>query len=568
MKVELTVNGKDVTADVEDRTLLVHFLRDTADLTATNIGCDTTSCGACTVLLDGESVKSCTVLAAQADGRVGDHARGPGLRRPARCTRCSGRSTTSTGCSAVTARPAWSWRSSPCSRRTRRRPRPRSATGLEGNICRCTGYHNIVKAALARGLGGRSSDPSRVYLCPRHVRGRGPRAGGRARRGRQVPGRRPLAAAADEAAVRLADRAHRPRPGHRAVLRPRRGHLRGDRRDDQAPRRRPRRRCCCRTSRCSRTRRRPWATRRSGTAARSAARSRTRTRPPTCRPRCSRSTRPSWSAARPASRSVPAAEFFKGIFETALEPGELLTEIQVPEAGQPGRVVVPEVQQAGDRLRDRRRGRPGHVGRAGQHGLDAAAGRRRGVGARRPAPRSPTRPPTPPRAPTPARTSTRARPTASTSPASWSGAPWRKPPPGRSAADSRHASGAGWPVHPAPLVSPPRPASLSRRRPRAGRRSRLDTAPVRAPAVATECVAPCGGQWKGEVAQQARQAAPVPDAVAVVPGERGSGHPGVPRAVAVVPGVVRPGAGHGAVHPRRAPPGRRSPGAGGSAPAT
>ena len=69
MKVDLTVNGKEFTADVEDRMLLVHFLRDVADLTATNVGCDTTSCGACTVLLDGESVKSCTVLAAQVSGQ-------------------------------------------------------------------------------------------------------------------------------------------------------------------------------------------------------------------------------------------------------------------------------------------------------------------------------------------------------------------------------------------------------------------------------------------------------------------------------------------------------------------
>ena len=64
----MTVNGGRLEAEVADRTLLVHFLREVAGLTATNVGCDTSSCGACTVLLDGQSVKSCTVLAAQADG--------------------------------------------------------------------------------------------------------------------------------------------------------------------------------------------------------------------------------------------------------------------------------------------------------------------------------------------------------------------------------------------------------------------------------------------------------------------------------------------------------------------
>src|ERR1700721_2486115 len=69
MKFTLTVNGEARTADVEPRLLLVHFLRDVLGLKAANIGCDTTSCGACTVLLDGQSVKSCTVLAVQADGQ-------------------------------------------------------------------------------------------------------------------------------------------------------------------------------------------------------------------------------------------------------------------------------------------------------------------------------------------------------------------------------------------------------------------------------------------------------------------------------------------------------------------
>jgi aerobic carbon-monoxide dehydrogenase small subunit len=147
-KVSLTVNGKEVTADVEDRTLLVHFLRDVADLTATNIGCETTSCGACTVLLDGESVKSCTVLALQADGRevtTLEGLAGPGgemgpvqtafhENHGLQCGYC-----TPGFVMAITSL-------------LKENPSPTEAevrAGLEGNICRCTGYHNIVKATLA-----------------------------------------------------------------------------------------------------------------------------------------------------------------------------------------------------------------------------------------------------------------------------------------------------------------------------------------------------------------------------------------------------------------------------------
>ena len=148
MKVELTVNGTDITADVEDRTLLVHFLRDVADLTATNIGCDTTSCGACTVLLDGESVKSCTVLAAQADGSSVTTLEGlagdDGTMHPVQqafheehglqCGYCTPGMVMAIA-SLLKENP------SPTEAQVRQ--------GLEGNICRCTGYHNIVKAALA-----------------------------------------------------------------------------------------------------------------------------------------------------------------------------------------------------------------------------------------------------------------------------------------------------------------------------------------------------------------------------------------------------------------------------------
>jgi aerobic carbon-monoxide dehydrogenase small subunit len=157
VKVELTVNGKDVTADVEDRTLLVHFLRDVADLTATNIGCDTTSCGACTVLLDGESVKSCTVLAAQADGRAVTTLEGlasdAGEMHPVQRAFHEEHGLQCGYCTPGMVMAIVSL--------LKENPSPTEAgvrQGLEGNICRCTGYHNIVRAALAASSSTASSN--------------------------------------------------------------------------------------------------------------------------------------------------------------------------------------------------------------------------------------------------------------------------------------------------------------------------------------------------------------------------------------------------------------------------
>jgi len=147
VKVTLTVNGAERTDDVEARLLLVHYLREVLGLTGTNVGCDTTSCGACTVLLDGESVKSCTLLTAQADGgqvtTIEGLARGQEMHPLQRAfqenhaLQC-GYCTPGMVMAAVSL--------------LAEHPDPTEAevrTGLEGNLCRCTGYHNIVKAVLA-----------------------------------------------------------------------------------------------------------------------------------------------------------------------------------------------------------------------------------------------------------------------------------------------------------------------------------------------------------------------------------------------------------------------------------
>ncbi|MFC0080860.1 (2Fe-2S)-binding protein [Aciditerrimonas ferrireducens] len=154
MQVSVRVNGEERRHDVEPRLLLVHYLRDVCGLTGTNIGCDTSSCGACTVLVDGESVKSCTMLAVQADGRevttIEGLADGERLHpvqeafREHHGLQC-GYCTPGMVMAAVSL--------------LKEHPHPTEAEvreGLEGNLCRCTGYHNIVKAVLAAAEAGAS----------------------------------------------------------------------------------------------------------------------------------------------------------------------------------------------------------------------------------------------------------------------------------------------------------------------------------------------------------------------------------------------------------------------------
>ena len=147
MEVSLSINGVKQTHDVEPRTLLVQYIRESANLTGTNIGCDTSSCGACTVLLNGESIKSCTVLAAQVDGMEVKtieglaepdgqlhpmqqafhecHALQCGYCTPGMVMACVSHVEENEALTEIEVR-----------------------EGLEGNLCLCTGYHNIVKAVL------------------------------------------------------------------------------------------------------------------------------------------------------------------------------------------------------------------------------------------------------------------------------------------------------------------------------------------------------------------------------------------------------------------------------------
>jgi aerobic carbon-monoxide dehydrogenase small subunit len=144
--VSVTVNEVAREADVEPRTLLVYFLRETLGLTGTNVGCDTSSCGSCTVLLDGESVKSCTLLAVQAEGREITTIEGmssDGQMHPIQEAFHRNHGLQCGYCTPGMIMAAASY--------LKETPNPTDEEvrlSLEGNLCRCTGYHNIVKSIL------------------------------------------------------------------------------------------------------------------------------------------------------------------------------------------------------------------------------------------------------------------------------------------------------------------------------------------------------------------------------------------------------------------------------------
>jgi carbon-monoxide dehydrogenase small subunit len=147
MQVSITVNGEARQNDVEPRVLLVHYLRETLGLTGTNVGCDTTSCGACTVLIDGESAKSCTVLAVQADGSEVTTIEGLGSESELHPMQQAFWEQHGLQCGFCTPGMVMAAVSI-----LKENPNPSEAEvreGLEGNLCRCTGYHNIVNAVLA-----------------------------------------------------------------------------------------------------------------------------------------------------------------------------------------------------------------------------------------------------------------------------------------------------------------------------------------------------------------------------------------------------------------------------------
>jgi carbon-monoxide dehydrogenase small subunit len=148
VKVAMKVNGRPVSAEVEERTLLVTLIRETLRLTGTHVGCDTAQCGACTVLMDGKAVKACSLLAMQAEGAevltIEGVAHPDGTLHPMQAAFKEHHGLQCGFCTPGMVMNAIDF--------ARRNPDPGEQAvreALEGNLCRCTGYHNIVKSIIA-----------------------------------------------------------------------------------------------------------------------------------------------------------------------------------------------------------------------------------------------------------------------------------------------------------------------------------------------------------------------------------------------------------------------------------
>ncbi len=164
-QITVTVNGAQHTLEVEPRTLLVHLIRETLNLTGTHIGCDTTSCGACTILLNGKSVKSCTVLAVQANGKSITTIEGVSTEVAMNPLQEGFKENHGLHCGFCT--PGMIMRATELLADNPDPTEDEIRWGISGNLCRCTGYNNIVKAILyasakMRGVPTASTEPEFV----------------------------------------------------------------------------------------------------------------------------------------------------------------------------------------------------------------------------------------------------------------------------------------------------------------------------------------------------------------------------------------------------------------------
>ena len=167
VEIHVSVNGATHHDEVEPRLLLVHYLRETLGLTGTHVGCDTSQCGACTVLLDGKSVKSCTMLAAQADGAEVTTIEGVASGSVMHPVQEAFHQEHGLQCGFCT--PGMVMAAIDLLRNTPHPTDEQIRIGLEGNMCRCTGYHNIVKAVKAAAEKMAPAVPEQVPHAPIHT---------------------------------------------------------------------------------------------------------------------------------------------------------------------------------------------------------------------------------------------------------------------------------------------------------------------------------------------------------------------------------------------------------------